>query len=162
VEYNGAMNMVPHPLDKLISEARDDIAQAERTLERARDRLMTLQIARDAVGDLTMPARRRNSRQRIGGTRRQRSLSAGWQVVLRAIGRKGEADLDFILGLCGAAGLEITRESLRSQMFNYVKRGYLDRVREGVFQLTIEGRKVAAPEPSVGDDGASPIEGEAP
>ena len=74
----------------------------------------------------------------------------------------GEADLDRILTLCKAAGLDTERQTLRSQMANYVKRGYLDRPREGVFRLTAEGSKVAALKPSVGDDGAPPTEGEAP
>jgi hypothetical protein len=145
------MNAAPHPLDKLISDAREKIARVEREffrvereLERARDQLATLEMARKAVGDLAAPSRspRRNGRQQRAG-RRTRALSEGWQKVLRAIGREGESDLDRIVGYCTEAGLEIERQTLRSQMANYVKRGYLDRPREGVFRLTTEGGKAA-------------------
>ncbi|MGH7038281.1 MAG: hypothetical protein ACREE1_09100 [Stellaceae bacterium] len=155
------MNATPHPLDKLITEARDKLARAERDLNNARVELDALERARAAVGEVAAPARRRNGRQQPAA-RRKRSLSKGWQEVLRAIGRQGESDLDRILAFCGEAGLSVERDTLRSQMFNYVKRGYLVRPREGVFRLTAEGAKIANVPLGAGDDDAPPHEGEAP
>jgi hypothetical protein len=136
-----------HPLDILIEAKRAKIASAERTLEKARIELATLEEARAAVID--HPIKPAVARAKANGShpkgRRGRSLSETWKKVLSRIGAKGNlgASTDDIFAYCGAEGIELKRPTLRAQMSNYVKRGYLVRTSSGVFTLTSEGAKIA-------------------
>jgi multidrug resistance efflux pump len=164
------MDAAPHPLDQLIEQARAKLATAEREFVRAernvqdtRIEVATLEMAKAQLlknsTNSTEPPRPHTGAG--NGTRRPRSLSDSWQQVLRKMDRRGEADYDDIRSYCGEAGLEIERESLRTQMWVYVNRKhFLVSPRQGVFRLTAEGRE-AAGIPSRGGD-ASTKSAEAP
>jgi len=153
------MDRSPHPLDKLIAEARGRLTKAERDAEKARIEIAAFERAKEALGQRVPEPRGANGHDT---TRRRRTLSEPWQKVLRSIARHGEggADLDAILGYCGETGLDTNRHSLRGQMWNYVNRGLLIRPSEGVFRLTEAGAK-AAGLPNAGNEGAPPNAGEA-
>jgi hypothetical protein len=72
-------------------------------------------------------------------------LSADWKAVLRAIAarRNDGASLDEIEGFCRQNSISIKRPTLRAQMSNYVKRGYLGRTGEGRFFIALHGLTVA-------------------
>lgn len=148
----------PHPLDKLIAEARGRLAKAERDAEKARIEIAAYERAKEALGHPASEPRGGNGRDTA---RRRRALSEPWQKILRSIARHdgAEADLDEILGYCSEAGLEINRHSLRGQMWNYVNRGLLIRPSKGVFRLTEVGAKAAGL--PAGNEDAPPNAGEA-
>lgn len=156
------MNTPVNPLDSLIAAKRAEVVDAERVLERLRIELTTLERAHAAVAE-TPAQRRRNGRQRGKGSGRGRSLSEGWKTVLFSIASHGAAGAtsDQIQGYCVAAGIKIERDTLRGQMSNYVKRGYLERPQDGVFRLTAKGAAAAGMKSWTGIAGAPP-KGEAP
>jgi hypothetical protein len=91
----------------------------------------------------------RSKSTRKGGknapTKRGRSLSSGWKAVLvglSVMGARG-ASLDEIASLCEKGGISLKRPTLRAQMSNYVKAGYLERVEFGRFSVTLAGLEVA-------------------
>lgn len=90
---------------------------------------------------------------------RERQLKQEWIDVLQYIGARGPASLDDIISLVEVVGLGITKDTLRGQMANYEKRGWVDRVSPGVFQLTESGAakcgytgKEEAPKVGASDD----------
>ena len=142
-----------HPLDPMIEAKRASVARLERTLEKLRIQIATLEKAREVVID--QPARHKtNGAARAPSEgRRGRSLSRTWKNVLGRIGTKGNlgASIDDVYAYCGAEGIELKRPTLRAQMSNYVKRGYLDRTSTGVFMLTHEGAKIAGSKTDTGE-----------
>lgn len=137
------MNAKSNPLDKLIAEARDRLAKAEREAQDARIEIAALEKAKAVIGQPATAGRHRNDQPRTT-RRRNRALSEGWRDVLVAIGRdEAGATLDQIHNYCRDVGLNIERQTLRSQMANYVRRGYLERPQEGVFSLTEAGNEAA-------------------
>ena len=140
----------PHPIDRLIaaacekrSKAEADKAQAERDARDAQIKIDALEEAKALMLKQAGNASERSQSHTGNGARRRRSLSGTWQEILRKMDQRGESNFDAIERYSSEAGLEITRESLRGQMFNYVKRGLLVRPRQGVFRVTPEGRKAA-------------------
>jgi len=144
-----------HPLARMIEEKRAAIAKIERNLERLKIEVATLEKARAAMADQpSRPDHRpKGNGASHGGRRRGRSLSSTWKNVLSRIGAKGVlgSSIDDVYAYCGAEGIELKRATLRAQMSNYVKRGYLDRAQTGVFTLTSEGAKIAGVKTDTGE-----------
>ena len=154
----GAMNHPANPVDGLVDAKRQAIAEAERALDRLHIELATLEQARNAVAPLT---KRRGVRQK-GNGRRGRSLSEVWKKVLQAIGARGDAGAtnDEVVAFCTASGITVQRHTLRSQLANYVRRGWLDRPNEGKVRLTPAGAKIAGAPANRDKD--APLSGGAP
>lgn len=153
---SAALNMIPmrqkHPIDPLIEAKRTALAKAERNIDKLKIEIATLEKARDAtpVDKSTARSRRvpRSSATVNGASaekRRGRSLSEAWKGVLFAIASKHStgASLDEIARFCEVAGISLKRPTLRAQLSNYAKRGYVERARDGVFAITLEGMKLA-------------------
>jgi hypothetical protein len=169
------MSPAPDPIDQLLDEERGKLATAERQAHDARIAITTLEKAKAALSKQPDPstptlfpnqplnaAERPQAHAGNGRAthRRRRSISASWKQVLRKMDQRGESNYDAILAYCSEVGIEIGRRSLRSQMSGYVNRHhFLVSPREGVFQLTPEGR-VAAGIPGGGN--ASTNRAEAP
>src|SRR5260221_7770539 len=127
---SGALNIrimrQKHALDPLIDTKRTALARAERSVEKLRIELTTLEKARAATAD-TGPTKQSLPRYRptrnatngvTTGKRRGRSLSTPWKNVLARIGSKGNwgASVDDIAAFCAAEGVELKRATLRAQM----------------------------------------------
>ncbi len=153
------MNNPINPVAGLIAVKHAEIREAERALEKLRIELAALEQAHAAVSDLTMGSRLLHGQK----SRKGRSLSERWKRVLLTLRPYGEAGAtsDEIAGVCAAEGIKIERHTLRSQMTNYVKRGYLERPRDGVFRLTSEGARAAGVQSWTGVENAPPEPGRA-
>lgn len=144
------LNMIPMrrktPIDAMIEAKQSKIASMERAIAKLRIEVGALEQAREVVAAEPFPTR---SSSRANGTqeskKRGRSLSEGWKRILAAIAHKGSngASLDEIAMLCVANGIDLKRPTLRAQMSNYVKRGYLGRTGEGNFFIALRGLTVA-------------------
>lgn len=137
-----------NPIDGLIEAAEAKAASLERALAKLQIELATLRKARDAVaeGDTIELLPSGHDKPVVIEGKRGRSLSEGWKRVLAAIAHKGRSDgigLDQIHALCLANDIEIKRPTLRAQMSNYVKRGYLGRTGQGNFFIALRGLEVA-------------------
>jgi hypothetical protein len=146
--YNIRLMAGRNPIDALIEAKVAKISSLEKILEKLRIEIGALEAARAAIA---RPKHFGNGAAKNGADnaghekRRGRSLSDGWKRVLATIGKKGEggADLGDIFAFCGEEGIKLKRPTLRAQMSNYVKRGYLSRTGQGAYFLTLGGRKVA-------------------
>jgi len=143
--------MAKNPIDRLIEAKEAKIATAERSIGKLKIEIAALREARQAVTDGTkstsIPAPALEPR-------RGRSLSAQWKQVLTDIAHVGAggADLDNILLLCERHNIHLKRPTLRAQMSNYVKRGYLGRTGEGKFFIALDGLRVAGLQTSPNGD----------
>lgn len=70
---------------------------------------------------------------------RDRPLNETWSNMLRHIGDVGQATFSDLIKFSELRGYHINKNTLRGQVFNYVKRGWLERVEDGVFSLTNSG-----------------------
>jgi len=134
------------PLDALIETKRSKIASMERALEKLKIEVGALEQARVVVAAEPSPVRSKaRTNGTAGGKKRGRSISESWKRVLAAIAHKGAAgaSLDEIYAICHAQDIELKRPTLRAQMSNYVKRGYLGRSGEGNFFIALAGLTVA-------------------
>lgn len=132
-------------IDPMIESKRSKIASMERALEKLKIEVGALEQARVVVAAEPAPTRGRPKANGIEGKKRGRSISEGWKRTLAAIAVKGSggATLDQIAELAAAHGIELKRSTLRAQMSNYVKRGYLGRTGEGNFFIGLRGLTVA-------------------
>ena len=131
-------------IDPLIEAKRSKIASMERALEKLKIELAVLEQARVVVA-AEPPARSKPKANGPEPKKRGRSISEGWKRTLAAIALKGGdgATLNEIAGIAAAQGIELKRPTLRAQMSNYVKRGYLGRTGEGNFFIALRGLTVA-------------------
>lgn len=143
-------------IDTLIAAKILKIQKLEQGLVEARAELRGLQSARDALGGRNggSPIKAVKTTPATGG----RGLSDTWQRILCFIGTEGRS-IDEIVGFVEQAGLEITRNTIRSQAHVMVsKTELLERLDQGRFRLTqkgIESSGYKNEAPSVGADGAS-------
>ena len=80
---------------------------------------------------------------RVATHRRPRSGGIPWAKVFVALWGKhlgGDIDYEIILDEIRVQGKEATRAGARTQAMLLVGRGYLERVRDGVFRITEKGR----------------------
>jgi len=135
------------PLDPMIEAKRAKIATAERALDKLKIELATLETARhQIVSDQGADREPKGVANGGAAQRRGRSMSAGWKSVLIRIAKTNSnngVDLDQISDFCVQEGIKILRPTLRAQMSNYVKRGYLGRTGEGKFFLSLAGLRAA-------------------
>lgn len=135
------------PIDSLIEAKQSKIASMERALEKLKIEVGALEQARTVVAAEPAPTRGRPRANGVptGEKRRGRSLSEGWKRVLAAIAFKGAdgCGLDEISAICVAQNIDLKRPTLRAQMSNYVKRGYLGRTGKGHFFIALRGLQVA-------------------
>ena len=130
--------MPKNPIDRLIEAKEAKIASAERTIGKFKIEIAALREAKQAVSTtihaiINAPPRKR------------RSISEGWKRVLAAIALKGAdgCGLDEISAICVVQNIDLKRPTLRAQMSNYVKRGYLGRTGKGHFFIALHGLQVA-------------------
>jgi len=139
--------MAKDPIDRLIEAKEAKVASIERALEKLKIELSVLREARQAIAETATALSEPGAMEAavIAEPRRGRSISEGWKRVLAAIAHKGSdgASLDEIAMLCIANGIDLKRPTLRAQMSNYVKRGYLGRTGEGNFFIALHGLTVA-------------------
>ena len=74
--------------------------------------------------------------------RRERVLSEKWATVLSSF-PNNTFDYNDIQDLSDLLGLDISRNTTRSQMKTYVHRGLVESIAQGVFKLTESGKKIA-------------------
>jgi hypothetical protein len=131
-----------------IEERQRKIAAAEQEIEHLKREVNALSGLLDATASANANATVRSARttprrpraaptSHNGGAavRRGRKISPEWQAVMDKIapaGKKG-VDIDQIAGFCEESGIAIGHNGLRSQMFNYVKKGRLVRTAEGLY-----------------------------
>lgn len=70
--------------------------------------------------------------------KRNRPLDEKWATILKFIGKKGSASLDEIMNTYDFI-YDLNKDTLRGQMANYHKNGWVERVSDGIFQLTDSG-----------------------
>jgi hypothetical protein len=176
--------MAKNPIDRLIEAKEAKIASAERSIGKLKIEVAALREARDAVAESARAVPRANGEagetamdselMRLArslawreedkaepspdGRKKGRSISLQWKQVLSDIACKGDAgaSLDEIELFCIERDIDLKRPTLRAQMSNYVKRGYLGRTGEGKFFITLHGVKVAGlATPPSGDEQVS-------
>jgi hypothetical protein len=146
---SAALNMIlmrrKTPIDSLIEGKKAKIVSMERALEKLKIEVGALEQARTVVAAEPAPARRPRSNGTHEPKRRGRSISEGWKRTLAGIALKTSegASLDEISQIAAAQGIELKRPTLRAQMSNYVKRGYLGRTGEGKFFIALRGLAIA-------------------
>lgn len=128
-------------LEKLIAETVDKLIDAEKAVEVIRAELRAYKKAHEAMVAAGMRPKRTGS----ASSTRTRALSETWKKVLRFVGsRQAEAvSIDDIMLFIAGAGLEVQRNTLRSQLSIYADRGILERVDAGKYVLTDHGKKVS-------------------
>jgi hypothetical protein len=151
--------MAKNPIDRLIEAKEAKIASAERSIGKLKIEVSALREAREAVAE-NGPTLRMNVKMKAASTERKkgRSISSQWKQVLTDIAHKGAAgvSLDELELLCIEHDIDLKRPTLRAQMSNYVKRGYLGRTGEGKFFIALQGLRVAGLEtPPSGDEQVS-------
>lgn len=134
-----------NPIDRLIEAKEAKLASLDRAADKLKIELSALREARQAVADETPAANGKTQSSQSNEPRRRRSISGEWKAVLIDLAQKGNggADLDQIADMCKRHGIELLRPTLRAQMSNYVKRGYLGRTGEGNFFIALAGLEVA-------------------
>jgi len=147
--------MARNPIDRLIEAKEAKVVSAERSLDKLKIELAVLREAREVVAESTTTQPRADGKARSAPMRKKgRSISAQWKLVLTDIAhkREGGADLDEIQKFCRHRGIDLKRPTLRAQMSNYVKRGYLGGTGDGRFFIALHGLQVAGLEtPPNGD-----------
>jgi hypothetical protein len=136
--------MSTNALDQLIASQQEKLTAAEHVVKDIKLKIETLIEARDAVNGAATNATPANTNATPANTtqrrgrepvkqRRGRGLSPAWMNVIEEIVATGKAgaDIDQIAAFCEAAGITTARTTLRSQLFNYVKRGRLARTNGG-------------------------------
>lgn len=71
--------------------------------------------------------------------KRERQLQGHWKLMLRFVGQSDGASLDELERFARDHGLDITRNTIRSQTSIYTNRGWLVRMGQGRFRLTDAG-----------------------
>lgn len=88
--------------------------------------------------------------------RRERPLAKAWADILKFVGSKpGGMSLDLIMDMVDLVGYEVSRNTLRSQMHTYRKRGWVQSVGEGVYRLTSSGASKCGLQMNEAADGAT-------
>jgi hypothetical protein len=139
--------MPKDPIDQLIEAKEAKIAAAERVIGKLKIEIATLHEAREAIAETTTALSQPGAMEAAiaAEPRKGRSISSQWKQVLVDIAHVGAdgVDLDNLLVLCERHNIHLKRPTLRAQMSNYVKRGYLGRTGEGKFVIAIHGLTVA-------------------
>jgi hypothetical protein len=149
--------MAKNPIDRLIEAKEAKIASAERSIGKLKIEVAALREAREAVAESGGSTPHPNGKAKDVANERKkgRSISAQWKQVLTDIAHKGASggvSLDELELLCIEHDIDLKRPTLRAQMSNYVKRGYLGRTGEGKFFIALHGLQVAGLEtPPTGD-----------
>jgi len=125
------------PLVALLTNARERLAKAERSVENLRLEVSLYEKALAAVsGGMAV-------RKQQVTTRKKRGLSDSWQDVLAWIGNQAPApDTEQIWQFVENELLGIQRPTLRSQLSIYTGQGLLERA-EGGYRVTETGRMAA-------------------
>src|SRR5689334_19756927 len=110
-----------------LEDARTRRAVAERDAQAAQTEIAALVKVMNVLSKTKTPAAKG----------RGHKISKAWQHVLREMAKQEESKYEEIYHYCGEAGMKnIKRNALRSQMSNYMKRGLVIKLRDGVLQVT--------------------------
>lgn len=135
-----------HPIDALIDAKVTKIEGFERSIAKLRIEVAALQQARTVLTENdSAPVSPKKQNGAEPQKRRGRSISNAWKAVLASIAVHGStgATLDHVEKFCEGAGISLKRPTLRAQMSNYVKAGYLERGSLGQFSTTLKGMQIA-------------------
>jgi len=129
-------------LQKLQSKQRD----REKLLKKLEVLETEIRTLNEVCDLLAMPigitASSKNKTTASNSRRRERGLSEKWATVLAAFPNTTFGYND-IQALSDVLGLDISRNTTRSQMKIYIRRGLVDSIAQGVFKLTEVGKKAA-------------------
>lgn len=142
-------------VDALIIEAEERLGDLEAKANSARVELQTLHRVRAAlVGEPLGAAEGEIYRSAVTGRRRPRALSETWQQLLRFVGSRPSetAEIDELWQEIRRSSLDVSRNTLRSQLSVYADRGYLERVSAGTYRLTDMGRRACGLSKTNGQD----------
>lgn len=136
-----------------VAEKQREVEEARRHLDRLETQLETwIEAARlasrgasvepsDAQASSPPPAPRATPEDQDA----RRGMRSDWRAIMRGMVEHHPADLslDELGEIAERVGFPVNRNTLRSQMSNYAKAGWVDRVREGRFRITQAGAEAA-------------------
>ena len=143
--------MAHRTIQDLIASKCSEISSAEAIIDDLKENLRDLRAELKGIEEAAMLLSQEIAPQTVGrgktlhsNGRRGRGLSTHWKAALWEIGQATNKTVKIkeVMAICDAVGAPATPNTVRSQIAQFVKRGYLrrvGRVGEGVYQLTDEG-----------------------
>ena len=122
--------MALETLDKMLEDHNARAEQLREQLDALTREIHVLQAARAALA---------HDHSSASTSRRSRTLKREWAMLLEYISEVGKASLDDSERFFCSKGIDVNRNTLRSQMALYANEGWLRRIEKGVFQLTSDG-----------------------
>jgi hypothetical protein len=136
------MSAITEKLEALIVNCLSRIDETKQMLIRLEGELLGYENARSSILE-SVKSRKRADETSV------RSLSESWRKILAFIGTKNEngASLDEISEFSTVNQLNVSRESVRSQLTNYINKEIVERIGTGQYKLTAGGYDVLRPIP---------------
>lgn len=148
--------MAYRTIQELIASKRSEISSTEAQIGSLEEKMRELRAELKGVEEAANLLSQVIRPQTVGGRgnvprsngRRGRGLSAHWKAVLWEMGQAREKTVRVkeIVSFCVTVGAPTAPKTVRSQIRQFVKRGYLSRVGrvgEGTYRLTDEGSLAA-------------------
>jgi hypothetical protein len=135
---------MPHPLEKRIADREEAIRQldAEAAQIAAKRARIEAEVAayRDAL-QFVLPKPERAPRATSSSGRRG-GVGDNWKQIISNVSGEGtrEFTTDDVMAYSDIMDLGLQRATARAQCANFVKAGYLSRVKDGHFTVTFDGR----------------------
>jgi hypothetical protein len=126
------MSAITDKLDQIIADCELHIVEEKQKLMQLEAQLEAYLNAREAILETLY------NKRKIDTDNSSRSISTSWQQILAFIGGKGEAgaSLGEINKFADESGLQIRRESIRSQLSIYNRKEILKRIGASQYQLS--------------------------
>lgn len=145
--------------ERKLEAARSEYWKAQRSLEETQKSLEVAKAAYDAAKEI-LAATEQPARQKKAGGRRQRSLTGNWQRLMALVHRDGcSFGYDTLEWAASELKVDVSKETMRSQMSNYKAAGLVEATAPGEFRLTPEGLKAAKIEASATTGGSQATDG---
>ncbi|MBI1383357.1 MAG: hypothetical protein GC150_00385 [Rhizobiales bacterium] len=118
-----------HNTELRLQRAIDEASKIRAELVELRERLA---VAQSEAAQIPLPFENK-----------VRGMSEKWASVLNFIVLRSPqpVSVDDILAFAHENGLEVSRSSVRAQLHHYVQRGFIERIGDGAYLITHEGRR---------------------
>jgi hypothetical protein len=129
--------------ERKLELARAELWKSQRALDECRKAVDVAKAACDAAKEI-WAATEQPVKQKRGTFRRQRSLTENWQRLLAFVHQEGATfGYEALEWAADGLDIEVSKETMRSQMSNYKAAGLVDAPAPGEFRLTVAGIKAA-------------------
>ena len=129
--------------EQRLEQARNHYWQRHRAMEEAKGAVEVAKAAFSAAQEMFAAAEQADNSKRPSH-KRQRSLTGNWQRLMTHVHASGNTfGYDQLELAARALGLEVSKETMRSQMSNYKSAGLIDAAGPGEFRLTEAGLRAA-------------------